>query len=128
VGRVAHGQAAISQGPIERKAGRDRDLERTPLRRDQDQGVAEQVDPAAGVDGAAAFQLVHPRRVGRQIEVRRRTLGDLARQGRGGRKHGPHLGAAARLVGARHGGDRIDRARRREQGQRRFRARRGGGR
>src|SRR5690606_38330568 len=68
-------------------------------RRHQHQAVAEQVAPRGRIDAAALFQVIHPVLVGRQENLRRRALLDLAGEGGAGGVGDAHGGAGLLLVG-----------------------------
>ena len=64
-------------------------------RRDQHQPVAQQIAAARRLDQAGAVQVIHPPRVGRNIDVRRGAVFDLPRQRRARGERGGDRAARA---------------------------------
>ena len=78
-----HGEPAFAQQAGEVQARPDPDGRRTPAVGDQHEGVAQQVEAARRIDKAVPLQRIHPARIGRDEDVRRRTVLDLAGEGGG---------------------------------------------
>jgi hypothetical protein len=80
---LAHGQTAVSERTRQIEARCDAERQWAFGRGDQHQPIAQQVDPALRVDGTTRGQKIHPRPIGGEVEIGRRTADNLLRQGRG---------------------------------------------
>ena len=103
---VSQREAAVAEQGGEVEVRRQAQLQARGRRRHQHQTVGQQAHAAVGDDQVLPGQVVHPGHVGREEEIGWRALGDLSRQGGGGRDHRPDRAAGLRRIG---GGDLVDR-------------------